>query len=570
MTPADARREWRQLRLLSRDAVRRLLDSVLFSRDTDPVQFVIWMAALAATPLLFHSTDLMLSFAALRTAPPEVIERAAFGHRLYYATYSMLVATMLAALMWDALFPDRSDHEVIGVLPVRPWVPAAGRLGAAASVAAVFLFAINVPSAVAYTLISGTAPAVGSMPGVLAGQLTGPALAGLFVFFSLLSLRGIASLAGGVRLTDWIGRLFLLAAIVSMIASVVFMPSLLSWLQGLAFDVAGSWRTLPPVWFAAWQAWIAGGGPPGLEPMAQRAPLALLAAGALAALVYLVPATRTSRRAVDTRTGDRRRPAAFAGRAAALAIRTPAVHAIVVFTVASLMRSRRHALLLAMYLGLAAATMAVSLVRYERRHEMLLSEPAAYLLALPLVVMFFATLGLKASFAVPTDIGANWPFRLTPPSVDATATATRLVLFGLGVLPVAVVTLLVGLLLWAPTTAAAVALLQIASGQFLVEVALLGWTKVPFACTHEPSSDTVRWHWVLGLVALNLYGFRLADAQAAALHSTAGVAWLATVLTAAAMGARVWGARSTKARPLAFDAASETSLDRLDLSDALR
>jgi hypothetical protein len=47
-------REQRQLGLLWRDAVRRLLDTARMSRDVDPIQFAIWAAALATTPpLLF-------------------------------------------------------------------------------------------------------------------------------------------------------------------------------------------------------------------------------------------------------------------------------------------------------------------------------------------------------------------------------------------------------------------------------------------------------------------------------------------------------------------------------------
>lgn len=42
--------EWRQLQLLMRDSLRKLLNAVVLARDTDPIQFAIWTTVLVATP----------------------------------------------------------------------------------------------------------------------------------------------------------------------------------------------------------------------------------------------------------------------------------------------------------------------------------------------------------------------------------------------------------------------------------------------------------------------------------------------------------------------------------------
>jgi hypothetical protein len=114
-------------------------------------------------------------------------------------------------------------------------------------------------------------------------------------------------------------------------------------------------------------------------------------------------------------------------------LRGTVTRAIYGFAAASLMRSRRHIVMLATYLGLAVATAIVSmLVAGARRPASAgvapsriewgvalppLTEPAAYLLALPMIFIFFAVLGLVAAARVPTDVEANWPFRLFPPPV---------------------------------------------------------------------------------------------------------------------------------------------------------
>ena len=67
-------------------------------------------------------------------------------------------------------------------------------------------------------------------------------------------------------------------------------------------------------------------------------------------------------------------------------------------------------------------------------------------------------------------------------------------------------TLLGALALWPARMALAVASFDLVSGVVLIEGALWGWAQVPFACSHVPSSETMRWRWPLYLVALTGMG----------------------------------------------------------------
>ena len=86
------------------------------------------MLALVATPPAFFAARQVLTYTALGNAPIEVVEQVALGHRLFFVVYGMLAAALLAALTWEALFPDGRDQEIVGVLPVRPHTFAAARL----------------------------------------------------------------------------------------------------------------------------------------------------------------------------------------------------------------------------------------------------------------------------------------------------------------------------------------------------------------------------------------------------------------------------------------------------------
>ena len=106
--------------MLSRDAVRQLIDTALLSRDADPMEYTVWMLALVATPPAFFAARQVLTYTALRNAPLEVVMQVALAHRLFFVIYGMLAAALLAALTWEAVFPDGRDQEIVGVLPVRP------------------------------------------------------------------------------------------------------------------------------------------------------------------------------------------------------------------------------------------------------------------------------------------------------------------------------------------------------------------------------------------------------------------------------------------------------------------
>ena len=84
---------------------------------------------------------------------------------------------------------------------------------------------------------------------------------------------------------------------------------------------------------------------------------------------------------------------------------------------------------------------------------MTLDTPQAALLALPLVAMFFAILGLRSACAIPVDLDANWPLRLRQPTLRAALRATRLVLLTLGVLPPVALAALASAWLWGARTA---------------------------------------------------------------------------------------------------------------------
>jgi hypothetical protein len=253
------RRDWHQFRLLSKDAVRQLIDTALLSRDSDATQFVIWLLALIATPTAFFAARQVLTYSALVRAPEHMVQMVALQHRLFFITYGMLAAALLAALIWDAVFPDGRDQEIVGVLPVRPHVFAASRLSAAIIVGTVFAAAINLPAALLYSVFSAGHPIFGwNILGLFAGHALATMMGSLLVFFGLLIVRGLIAVLFGAGAGTWMGALLQLVTVVLMFETFFFLPGLLGTFATGVMRGDAVMASFPPVWFAALHTWVVG------------------------------------------------------------------------------------------------------------------------------------------------------------------------------------------------------------------------------------------------------------------------------------------------------------------------
>lgn len=577
MTPGIADRgSRRQFRLLLRASMGRLMDAALASREIDAVQFAIWGVALVATLPFFHAVKMMGRYTLLAARRPELLEGIALSDRLFFIVYAMLASALLASVLWEALFPDRQDQEIVGVLPVRPSLLAAARLSAAFCVSLAFALIVAAPCAFFYMLnvatatAPGAAGALGWWPAVFAAHVLAMTAAGIFTFGALLALRGIAVLCVGADAAQRAATILQLVTIVALVEAFIFLPGILRGLSdqftsGAAADAA-SW---PPIWFVGLYARMAGPPLADVPGLAERAAGWTAAVLAIAVASYLLPARINARRALEARLQDRTgralsllRPVAF------LVVRRPAPRAVFGFVLASLARSRRHGLTFATYLGMAIAVAGVRFMAAEVHDRTLRFDvPSDYMLSAPLVITFFLVFGLRAAFAVPTDPEANWTFRLAQPSSPfACINAVGVVMVLLAVLPVTAVWALVALSVWEPWTALAAATMHAASGVALVELTLVRCIAVPFTRGYAPDSGAVRIGWVGFIAALHVFAFRLDDLQLAAIGSSEGVALYVAGTAAVVGGARFY--RRTSRVSLEFDAPAEDAAARLNLSQA--
>ena len=177
----------------------------------------------------------------------------------------------------------------------------------------------------------------------------------------------------------------------------------------------------------------------------------------------------------------------------------PPLTALVQFSIRTLFRSRQHRLILSFFLGLAF-TIVILYVKTPLAQRNLVDVSGANpwrqvdvpLLVSSIVMMWFAVIGTRVVFAMPTELRANWIFRMTNVrGVPDCLKATRRSLFTLAVAPVWMIW--AGVLLWLWPLKPALGHLVVLGllGTILVEACLYGFHKIPFTCSYLPGKANV-------------------------------------------------------------------------------
>jgi hypothetical protein len=171
------------------------------------------------------------------------------------------------------------------------------------------------------------------------------------------------------------------------------------------------------------------------------------------------------------------------------------------------------------------------------------------LLSAPLVLYFFTLGGLRALFAIPASISANWAFRLhlAESHLVVAIEGVRAALVTAVVVPIALASALAAATLWGVRTGALHGLFTGALGVLLVDVLLIGLRKIPFTCTYYPGRSRVRTLWPFYAIAFSLYAYWFAGLEAAILHRPDFVA--AFVAVAAGVVAALTFVRRRDLRP---------------------
>jgi hypothetical protein len=529
----------RHERLLARAFFSRLFESELMPPGFPQVQLVIWSIAMLAAPGFMMAFRFERHYARLSITFPGRIPDAILDDELLFVTYSMLALGLVALVAWEGVFPDRRDVRTLGVLPLPTRTHVIGRLGALAALAGLFSLGANVVSAVVYGTVLWAYGAAVSLPRGVGAVFVATALAGLCVFFTLITAQGLLLAVFGRRAAERLALALQGVFVVVLLQAFMFVPYLGSVMRA-GFHAREQTRAsfLAPGWFVALLDVLAGTPAPVPAGFGVAAVSATLAAIILATALLAGSYRRLERMALETPDGRASGRSGFVWRLSARWAQRLAAHpvqsAVTGFTLRTLTRSRTHLILLAMYVGIGVALVLSTLIPViVARGSAVLWTPNAAMLSAPLILNFFILCGQRVLLAVPTDIRANWVLRLYAPDeqIYEAIRGVRIALLLTAVAPIALAAGVAGLALWGVRIAALHAIFTAAAGLLLVDLLLIGLRKIPFTCTYHPGRSRARTLWPLYIGAFSMYAFGLARLEAIAMD--APLVFVATLLVIA-------------------------------------
>jgi hypothetical protein len=499
-----------ETRLLARTFFSRMFESDLMPEGLPQVQLILWGTLLAATPT---------------TGYPLLIRHPVFdSDRIILITLTMVAIGFVALVIWDGVYPDRRDVRILGPLPIANQQFVLARLLALAQVFVLFAAPVCVPQAIMIALIAaGYGGPIGRIHGTLAHFIT-VVPAAIFVFSSLIAVQCLLLLVFGRRAAQGASMVFQVLFAVGLIQMLVFLGEM-----GRVLGAAGAGQGLgaalflPPTWFLGLHGILTGDASATAQALARLAVGGTIASVLLAVGLYACTYGHLSRRALEAPAVRARRPR-HVSIASSLFSRgrgfhSPLRQSIRQFAIRTVLRSRTHRMMLAVYAGIALALVLSSAASVAMRDGGAgLWRPGIAMLSMPLILQFLLLVGLRVITAVPSEPKGRWAFRAGEPADRHEAvSATRDMMIVTVVIPTTILALVQGVTFWGVWVGVSHAAFDLVIGTLFSELLIARTAKLPFACTYFPGKSKVFALWPLYLMVFFFYTVFLSVIESALL-----------------------------------------------------
>jgi hypothetical protein len=429
----------------------------------------------------------MMVMVARHRNTPHLIEVFLAQMAVLFVSYSMISIGLLTVFIWDTLVFDKRDAMVLGPLPLRGSTIVGAKLAALATFLVGTALAVNVISGVSFGWVTGTLD--GRILRHLAGHLSGTVGGAVFMFCTLVVVRGLLVLFVSAHAAATAGSLL----------QFVFLSAVLCFMM----VPTATGQVLPPIsWFAALFEWIRGSRAPAVPGLAQSAlivlPIAVAGAIAVTFAGYwkqMRAALAPSARVASTARIRRRLAMLITGR-------DRVARATSDFVLTTLARSRVQQAPIAIAAALGVAIISVAIVTREGGLAEL-RAPRTVVLWIPIVVGYWVVVGLRASFALPTELKASWAFRVHSqlPSVSYWS-GVRAAMLAFAIGPALFVNALVVLPLLGWRIAAIHSLVVMVAIAITAVFASLLVEGVPFTRAYPPGHTKLKTRWQLYLLGM--------------------------------------------------------------------
>jgi hypothetical protein len=406
---------------------------------------------------------------------------------------SMVVTGAVAVWRWDGIFPERRDYANLVPLPISTRLIFLANLSAIVFLTLVLAFDVNLASAVLFpVVVSGSQVTFLYIAQFAAIHLLVVFFASIFSFFTIFAIAGVlmSALPYSVfrRISLFVRGLIIVGLLTLLFTSFV-VPSLIDHLSRTPHSAI---RFLPSVWFLGLCQMLRGKADPSLTMMGWMSILGSLCVVVIAIAAYALSYRRCFIRIPESLDIAPQTDRSYASILFSILdrtiLRTPFQRAGYRFVMRTLLRSERHALVLAGFfaLGLVIASQ-VLFAAFNGDANFVASVPSPALLSIPFILVYCILVGLRFVFDIPIDLRPNWIFRLSlhDTSHECIPLARRVMLTFIFPWLLAAI-LPVSLYLWGWIPALLHTALIIIWSVLLADILLVRFRKVPFTCSYPP------------------------------------------------------------------------------------
>jgi hypothetical protein len=502
--------------VLAREFFAQFFMSEVATSDFQLRQAIVGVLAFLVTPgfILMISVFPMFQSVVIRARTlhaPQMVDAMLAVLASALIAYSMASVGLVAVMVWDSLAFDRRDAMVLGPLPVAGASIVGAKLAALTALMLGTAMSINLMSAVPFA--SGTADLFGVVVFVrhLTGILAATIGSAIFVFATVVTIRGALVLLGGARLASRLGPVLQCAFVCALLGVVVlvagpgsasiarFDPRLLPW--------------LPNAWFLALFEQIRGSTQPEAVLLSGRALAGLAGAIAGAIAVSVLGYRRQMTLALaPVATGAHLGRARIIRLAARLLTgRRAESVGTTEFVLLTLARSRPHQTIIAINVAVGITLVAVRLAAVAVWPAGQVPEALA---TAPVILAFWGAIGLRAAFHVPSELPAAWVFQASAQARSrAHWLALRSAMLACVLLPVLVTAAAVCLPVLSWQASVRHLLFTAIITVICVEAVALTVDFLPFTQPYRPGHARLRtrwWSYILGVYAFAIWPVRLA------------------------------------------------------------
>src|SRR5262249_31723425 len=216
---------------LHRHYARDLFQNDLITSPDDLRRVTITCLAAVASigfmlPKVYYKKYEYLSF----DAPFDLFRRAIYADMLFFIVFAMLMVAAVAAFLWDSLFPDRRDQNILRPLPLKLWQIYAAKLSTLTGFVVLLILLFSVPCASSFATVIGGTNYLAPWWREIFAQVTATLCAGLGSLFSLTLLQSVLILVVPGRFSRYLSsslQSLLLAGLLVSLPWVTDIPNLI-------------------------------------------------------------------------------------------------------------------------------------------------------------------------------------------------------------------------------------------------------------------------------------------------------------------------------------------------------